>query len=194
MQRLWYEGRRSSLSSRLARCPFGFSHRSVGGRTSRLLHCQLKQVFIYKNPCGASLQGIQHILPLFPSFFTVGLVSALISVFLAIMKLCFLLSFVLAGLVSATHFKRVVHHHHHGLNRPQHQSSECHHSPTMTSTSGKPTNHPAMLKTNLEGAESTIEVAEEALVVFTPNRIKAGIAGGDSYAFMKDHIGWWYDW
>ncbi|KAG5636404.1 hypothetical protein H0H81_008178 [Sphagnurus paluster] len=28
----------------------------------------------------------------------------------------------------------------------------------------------------------------------TPNGIKAGIAGGDAYPFMKDHIGWWYDW
>lgn len=28
----------------------------------------------------------------------------------------------------------------------------------------------------------------------TPNGIKAGIAGGDSYPWMKDHIGWWYDW
>ncbi|KAF9048479.1 glycosyl hydrolase catalytic core-domain-containing protein [Panaeolus papilionaceus] len=28
----------------------------------------------------------------------------------------------------------------------------------------------------------------------TPNSIKAGIAGGDAYPFVKDHIGWWYDW
>ncbi|TFK40121.1 hypothetical protein BDQ12DRAFT_602247 [Crucibulum laeve] len=28
----------------------------------------------------------------------------------------------------------------------------------------------------------------------TPNGIKAGIAGGDAYPYMKDHIGWWYDW
>jgi hypothetical protein len=27
-----------------------------------------------------------------------------------------------------------------------------------------------------------------------PNGIKAGIAGGDAYMFMQDHIGWWYDW
>ncbi|PPQ63912.1 hypothetical protein CVT24_010310 [Panaeolus cyanescens] len=27
-----------------------------------------------------------------------------------------------------------------------------------------------------------------------PNNIKAGIAGGDAYPFVKDHIGWWYDW
>jgi len=29
---------------------------------------------------------------------------------------------------------------------------------------------------------------------FIPNGIKAGIAGGDAYSFVKDHIGWWYDW
>lgn len=29
---------------------------------------------------------------------------------------------------------------------------------------------------------------------FTPNGIKAGIAGGDAYTFLQDHIGWWYDW
>ena len=28
----------------------------------------------------------------------------------------------------------------------------------------------------------------------TPNGIKAGIAGGDAHPFLKDHIGWWYDW
>ncbi|KAF8150645.1 hypothetical protein B0H34DRAFT_665899 [Crassisporium funariophilum] len=28
----------------------------------------------------------------------------------------------------------------------------------------------------------------------TPNNNKAGIAGGDAYPFLKDHIGWWYDW
>lgn len=28
----------------------------------------------------------------------------------------------------------------------------------------------------------------------TPNGKKAGIAGGDSYDWVKDHIGWWYDW
>ncbi|KAL0954528.1 hypothetical protein HGRIS_003495 [Hohenbuehelia grisea] len=31
-------------------------------------------------------------------------------------------------------------------------------------------------------------------VNLTPNGNKAGIAGGDSYPFVKDHIGWWYDW
>jgi len=28
----------------------------------------------------------------------------------------------------------------------------------------------------------------------TPNGIKAGIAGGDAYPWLQDHLGWWYDW
>ncbi|TFK74091.1 hypothetical protein BDN72DRAFT_760465 [Pluteus cervinus] len=34
----------------------------------------------------------------------------------------------------------------------------------------------------------------DSLAVFTPNGIKAGIAGGDAYPYLKDHLGWWYDW
>lgn len=34
----------------------------------------------------------------------------------------------------------------------------------------------------------------QMLIIFTPNGVKAGIAGGDAYPFLKDHIGWWYDW
>ncbi|WVW87143.1 hypothetical protein I302_109200 [Kwoniella bestiolae CBS 10118] len=29
---------------------------------------------------------------------------------------------------------------------------------------------------------------------YTPNGIKAGIAGGDAYDDCESHIGWWYDW
>jgi hypothetical protein len=29
---------------------------------------------------------------------------------------------------------------------------------------------------------------------FTPNGIKAGVAGGDAYLILRDYIGWWYDW
>nr|ODO04291.1 hypothetical protein L204_00649 [Cryptococcus depauperatus CBS 7855] len=28
----------------------------------------------------------------------------------------------------------------------------------------------------------------------TPNNIKAGIAGGDAYNMVGNHVGWWYDW
>lgn len=32
------------------------------------------------------------------------------------------------------------------------------------------------------------------LVSYTPNGMKAGVAGGDAYNILRDHIGWWYDW
>jgi len=43
-------------------------------------------------------------------------------------------------------------------------------------------------------ATSSSEIAIPLSTSLTPNNIKAGIAGGDAYPFMKDHIGWWYDW
>ena len=41
---------------------------------------------------------------------------------------------------------------------------------------------------------SATEVATSLSTSLTPNGVKAGIAGGDAYPYMKDHIGWWYDW
>ena len=41
---------------------------------------------------------------------------------------------------------------------------------------------------------STTKVATLLSTSLTPNGVKAGIAGGDAYPYMKDHIGWWYDW
>ena len=41
---------------------------------------------------------------------------------------------------------------------------------------------------------STTKVATSLSTSLTPNNVKAGIAGGDAYSYMKDHIGWWYDW
>lgn len=29
---------------------------------------------------------------------------------------------------------------------------------------------------------------------YIPNGIKAGVAGGDAYTILQNHIGWWYDW
>ena len=37
-------------------------------------------------------------------------------------------------------------------------------------------------------------VAHPLSISLTPNGIKAGIAGGDAYPYMENHIGWWYDW
>lgn len=41
---------------------------------------------------------------------------------------------------------------------------------------------------------SSTNVAISLSTSLTPNDVKAGIAGGDAYPYMKDHIGWWYDW
>lgn len=30
--------------------------------------------------------------------------------------------------------------------------------------------------------------------LYIPNGIKAGVAGGDAYTILQNHIGWWYDW
>ena len=41
---------------------------------------------------------------------------------------------------------------------------------------------------------ATSTFANSLSTSLTPNGIKAGIAGGDAYPYVKDHIGWWYDW
>ncbi|KDR79043.1 hypothetical protein GALMADRAFT_1290695 [Galerina marginata CBS 339.88] len=41
---------------------------------------------------------------------------------------------------------------------------------------------------------STTQAASPTSRSLIPNNVKAGIAGGDAYPYMKDHIGWWYDW
>jgi hypothetical protein len=45
-----------------------------------------------------------------------------------------------------------------------------------------------------EEGEKVAQASTSKTSAFTPNGIKAGIAGGDSYPYVKDHIGWWYDW
>ena len=42
--------------------------------------------------------------------------------------------------------------------------------------------------------KATTQAAQPLSKSLVPNNIKAGIAGGDAYPFLKDHIGWWYDW
>jgi len=41
---------------------------------------------------------------------------------------------------------------------------------------------------------SSTTVAHPLSTSLTPNGIKAGIAGGDAYLYMENHIGWYYDW
>lgn len=53
----------------------------------------------------------------------------------------------------------------------------------------------AMVKqTSTVQLTSTTKAAPSLSTSLTPNGVKAGIAGGDAYPYMQDHIGWWYDW
>jgi hypothetical protein len=49
-------------------------------------------------------------------------------------------------------------------------------------------------KLPLEESSANVTALRRSASHLTPNGIKAGIAGGDAYPFLKDHIGWWYDW
>jgi len=58
-------------------------------------------------------------------------------------------------------------------------------------SSASPTTHCATTTSTVH--QTPTPVSDNASHL-TPNGIKAGIAGGDAYPFLKDHIGWWYDW
>lgn len=51
-----------------------------------------------------------------------------------------------------------------------------------------------MKQTSTVQPTPTSKVAPSLSTSLTPNGVKAGIAGGDAYPYMQDHIGWWYDW
>ena len=66
---------------------------------------------------------------------------------------------------------------------------------TLTHSASASTATTAIIKhTSTVQPTSTTKVATSLSISLTPNDIKAGIAGGDAYQYMKDHIGWWYDW
>lgn len=68
--------------------------------------------------------------------------------------------------------------------------AQAHHSasaPTTTTLGPSAT-------TSTVRATSTTKAINLLSRSLTPNGIKAGIAGGDAYPYLKDHIGWWYDW
>ena len=68
-------------------------------------------------------------------------------------------------------------------------------STSLTHSAPPSTTTTAMVKhTSTVQLTSTIKVAISLSTSLTPNDVKAGIAGGDAYPYMKDHIGWWYDW
>ncbi|KAF8958355.1 glycosyl hydrolase catalytic core-domain-containing protein [Flammula alnicola] len=72
-------------------------------------------------------------------------------------------------------------------------SSESAH-PTVTSST-----HTATTTARVTSTAALVQVvatpsAKPLSSSLVPNNIKAGIAGGDAYPYMQDHIGWWYDW
>lgn len=67
-------------------------------------------------------------------------------------------------------------------------------STSITHTSASTTTTATVEGTSTVQPTSMTKVATSLSTSLTPNGVKAGIAGGDAYSYMKDHIGWWYDW
>jgi hypothetical protein len=65
--------------------------------------------------------------------------------------------------------------------------SDCHLFSSTTSTVLR-------RSTKIVNEHSSKTASTNQSSTLTPNNVKAGIAGGDAYPFLKDHIGWWYDW
>lgn len=53
---------------------------------------------------------------------------------------------------------------------------------------------PASSSAAAAAQSSAAATSNIATAGFTPNGIKAGLSAGDAYDYVKDHIGWWYDW
>jgi hypothetical protein len=77
-----------------------------------------------------------------------------------------------------------------------HAQTSCHSdSESTTTTAIVSTTATAIVKrTSTAQLTSATKVVPSLSTSLTPNGFKAGIAGGDAYPYMKDHIGWWYDW
>jgi hypothetical protein len=67
-------------------------------------------------------------------------------------------------------------------------------TPIIHSASASTTTIAIVKDTSTVQLTSMTKVATSLSNSLTPNGVKAGIAGGDAYPYMKDHIGWWYDW
>ncbi|KAK8849824.1 hypothetical protein IAR55_005160 [Kwoniella newhampshirensis] len=61
-------------------------------------------------------------------------------------------------------------------------------------TSSTPASAAATSTASAVAASTSAATSSGSSSNLTPNGIKAGIAGGDAYDQIKDHIGWWYDW
>lgn len=115
------------------------------------------------------------------------------------------LAVTLAGNVAATHIKRDHFLSHRNQCRPRLASTIQSISPSSifpSALSSVPipaqTSHSSTsvhtTTTAVVQPTSMTKVAATLTTSLTPNGVKAGIAGGDAYPYMKDHIGWWYDW
>lgn len=81
------------------------------------------------------------------------------------------------------------------LSASERSSSVSIHAQTSYHSASASTTTTAIVKhTSTVRLTSTTKVATSLSTSLTPNDVKAGIAGGDAYPHMKDHIGWWYDW
>jgi len=68
------------------------------------------------------------------------------------------------------------------------------HAPSSTFDPTSKATMPSTIDVVPSVTEPTIQAAQPLSTSLVPNNIKAGIAGGDAYPYLKDHIGWWYDW
>ena len=110
----------------------------------------------------------------------------------------------LAGIVAAMHIKRHRFLSHRNQCRPRLASTFQSTSPSSifpsvpepSSSVSIPAqmSHASALAQTTIFQTSTTRVTTALSTSLTPNDVKAGIAGGDAYPFLKDHIGWWYDW
>ncbi|KIM40463.1 glycoside hydrolase family 128 protein [Hebeloma cylindrosporum] len=74
-------------------------------------------------------------------------------------------------------------------------TSSTHTSSTHTSSTHAPTTTASIINIVVPSATKlTTQAAKPLITSLVPNNIKAGIAGGDAFPYLKDHIGWWYDW
>ncbi|WRT69895.1 uncharacterized protein IL334_006886 [Kwoniella shivajii] len=65
---------------------------------------------------------------------------------------------------------------------------------SVTSTASEYSAATTASSTSASAAAATSATSTSSNGSYTPNGIKAGIAGGDAYDQCEAHIGWWYDW
>ncbi|WVF68302.1 hypothetical protein IAT40_003067 [Kwoniella sp. CBS 6097] len=73
-------------------------------------------------------------------------------------------------------------------------ASDANTSPATTQAATTPADVTSATSSAAPAATSASSGGSSNNGQYTPNGIKAGIAGGDAYDIVKDHIGWWYDW